>query len=233
VVAGGGGAFLHPAPMFEGRLRAEVRFPTARQSRALLGSVPWKVAAGRSGLLPHLVLAAIYGPALAFGARFFEKLGVILAAPVAVTVVAGTVYALIGGLRVYPRRVLPLAYAAGLATAIVPILASLLIGRIATLCAVPLPLWVVAALTLLSASVAGAWIFGAYLALLTRLGLENTQAFTALDHPGFKHFVRLRVRADGKGVDGFCIGLVDPLHPDERPRLVDRFCWRPGAEPSP
>jgi hypothetical protein len=233
VVAGGGGAFLHPAPMFEGRLRAEVRFPTARQSKALLGAVPWKIAAGRSGLLPHLVLAAIYGPALAFGARFFEKLGVILAAPIAVTLISGTVYALIGGLRIHPRRVVPLAYAAGFATALVPIAASLLLGRMATLCAMAVPVWLIATLTLITASVAGAWVFGAYLALLTRLGLENTQAFTALDHPGFKHFVRLRVRADGQGVDGFCIGLVDPLHPDERPRLVDRFSWRPGQEPKP
>jgi hypothetical protein len=230
VVAGGGGAFLHPAPMFEGRLRADVRFPTAQQSRALLTAVPWKVAAGRSGLLPHLALAAIYGPALAFGSRFFEKLGVILAAPVAVTLIAGTVYALIGGLRVYPRRVLPLAYGAGLLTALVPILTSLLIGRVAALCSLSVPVWLVATLTLISASVLGAWVFGAYLALLTRLGLENTQAFTALDHPGFKHFVRLRVRADGRGVDGFCIGLVDPLHPNERPRLVDRFCWHPDTE---
>jgi hypothetical protein len=231
VVAGGGGAFLHPAPMFEGRLRADVRFPTARQSRALLGAVPWKVAAGRSGLLPHLVLAAIYGPALAFGTRFFDKLGVILAAPIAVTLVAGTAYALIGGIRVYPRRVVPLAYGAGVATALVPILASLAIGRVANACAIAVPVWVIAALTLLVASVAGAWVFGAYLALLTRLGLENTQAFTALDHPGFKHFVRLRVRSDGQGVDGFCIGLVDPLRPGERPRLVDRFSWRPAIEP--
>jgi hypothetical protein len=233
VVAGGGGAFLHPAPMFEGRLRADVRFPSAKQSRALLSSVPWKVAAGRSGLLPHLILAAIYGPALAFGARFYEKLGVILAAPIAVTLLTGTLYALIGGLRIHPRRVVPLAYAAGLLTAAVPISASLLIGRFANLCSTPLPLWLLSTLTLLMASVAGAWVFGAYLALLTRLGLENTQAFTALDHPGFKHFVRLRVRADGKGIDGYCIGLVDPLHPDERPRLVDHFAWRPGNEPSP
>ena len=94
-------------------------------------------------------------------------------------------------------------------------------------------IWLLASLTLLVAAVAGAWVFGAYLALLTRLGLENTQAFTALDHPGFKHFVRLRVRADGQGIDGYCIGLVDPLHPDERPRLVDRFAWRPSQEVTP
>ena len=53
---------------------------------------------------------------------------------------------------------------------------------------------------------AGTFVFGGYLALLTLLGYENMQAFTALDHPGFKHFVRLRVRADGRGIDGWCVG---------------------------
>ena len=76
---------------------------------------------------------------------------------------------------------------------------------------------------------AGAFVFGAYLALLTLLGYENTQAFTALDHPGFKHFVRLRVRADGRGIDGWCIGATDPLG-DKEPVLVDQFTWRPFAD---
>jgi hypothetical protein len=62
---------------------------------------------------------------------------------------------------------------------------------------------------------------------LTRLGLEHTQAFTALDHPGFKHFLRLRVRADGRGIDLWCVGLVDPLGPDAEPTLVDGASWRP------
>ena len=68
--------------------------------------------------------------------------------------------------------------------------------------------------------------FGTYLALLTQVGLESTQAFTALDHPGFKHFVRLRVRRDGSAVDGYCIGLVDPLSPHPTPVLVDQFTFR-------
>ena len=53
------------------------------------------------------------------------------------------------------------------------------------------------------------------------------QAFTALDHPGFKHFVRLRVRADGSGIDGWCIGAADPLGAGQKPVLVDHFAWRP------
>ena len=75
---------------------------------------------------------------------------------------------------------------------------------------------------------AGAFIFGGYLALLTLLGYENLQAFTVLDHPGFKHFVRLRVRADGRGIDGWCIGAADPLGAGSEPVLVDYFTWRPS-----
>jgi hypothetical protein len=80
-------------------------------------------------------------------------------------------------------------------------------------------------LALLLCAFGGSWIFGAYLALLTRLGLEHTQAFTALGHPGFKHFLRLRVRKGGQHVDGWCIGLSDPLDPDQKPELVDQFSW--------
>ena len=50
-----------------------------------------------------------------------------------------------------------------------------------------------------------------------------------LDHPGFKHFVRLRVRADGSGIDGWCIGATDPLRAGQKPELVDLFTWRPRS----
>ena len=73
-------------------------------------------------------------------------------------------------------------------------------------------------------------LFGGYLALLTLLGYENMQAFTVLDHPGFKHFVRLRVRADGLGIDGWCIGAADPLGAGSEPVLVDHFTWRPFSD---
>jgi hypothetical protein len=86
--------------------------------------------------------------------------------------------------------------------------------------------WIASALQLALAVPVGAYLFGVYLALLTAFGFENTQAFTALDHPGFKHFVRFRVRADGTAVDGFCIGLVDPVKRGEEPVLVDRFTWK-------
>ena len=69
----------------------------------------------------------------------------------------------------------------------------------------------------------GAFVMGLFLALVCVLGLEHQQAFTVLSHPGYKHFVRLCIRTDGR-VDGWVIGKDDPLGKDE-PRLIDRFSW--------
>lgn len=226
VIAGGGGAFLHPAPMFEGRLRADVRWPTAQQCRVLLLGVPWKVALGRSGFLPHLALGAVFGPAMALSIPLGERGAAAFGAPVCIALIVTVIYTLIGGVRRQPRRVATLAAVAGVLTATIPIVASIGLTQVITRLSLHAPDWLVAGIVLLCAVFVGAWIFGAYLALLTHFGLEHTQAFTALDHPGFKHFVRLRVRADGRGVDGWCLGLRDPLHPDERVVVVDRFHWQ-------
>jgi len=114
-----------------------------------------------------------------------------------------------------------LSFGAGLATATIPIFASMVFVRLALSAHVTLPIWLIAALTFGVAVFYGAFVFGAFLALLTLLGLEETQAFTALDHPGFKHFVRLRVRRDGSAVDYWCLGLTDPLSSDAVPELID------------
>ena len=88
-------------------------------------------------------------------------------------------------------------------------------------------LFVVDSATLLLTVFSASYVFGSSVAHLTRRGIEHTQAFTALDHPGYKHFLRLRVRADGRGVDGYCVGLTDPLAPGAKPELIDVFSWRP------
>ncbi len=225
VTAGGGGAFLHSARIASGGMTPEAQWPGAAQCLSLLRQVPFKVARGRSGILPHLVLLALFAPAVSFGARFYERLGVILSAPVAVTLVLGTTYALIGGAR-RRKRVVPLAFLTAFFTALLPIAISFVLGRGLQRAGIRLETDVIVALTLATAVLTGVFVFGAYLALLTRLGFEHTQAFTALDHPGFKHFVRLRLRADGRGVDGYCVGLRDPLDPAERPVLVDQFSFR-------
>jgi len=222
VTAGGGGAFLHPAPLHrEARLGADCEWPNAAQSRVLLWQVPWKVMRGSSGFLPHLVLAALFLPAMNFGVHEFDRLGYILPLPILITLLTTLIYALIGGVRRGRWLVLPLSFGAGLATSTIPIFASLVFVWLAASVHVTMPLWCLATLTFAVAVFYGAFVFGAFLALLTFLGLEETQAFTALDHPGFKHFLRLRVRKDGTAVDFWCLGLTDPLSPDAKPELID------------
>jgi hypothetical protein len=232
VVAGGGGAFLHPAPMVAGRRKPRIRWPSVAQSRALLWLVPIKIALGRSGYIPHAVLATLFAPAMLVGMRVYERAGVLVTAPVAITLALGLILALLGGLRRRPVAVVGLAGSISAAVALVPIVASLGIVRLLSLWEDHPPLWAVAGLTYLAAILVGTWLVGLYLALLTRLGLEETQAFTTLDHPGFKHFLRLRVRKDGEHVDGWCIGLTDPLREGEQPVLVDHFTWSPHAPTS-
>jgi hypothetical protein len=227
VIAGGGGAFLHPARVAPGGLPALAQWPDAPQSRRLLSGVPLKIALGRSGILPHLVLLGLFAPAVSFGLRFYERLGFILSAPVLVTLVLGSIYALIGGVR-RRKSVLPLAFGYATVTALLPVGISFATGRLIERLGYEVAVAGIVAVTLLASVYLGVYLFGSYLALLTRLGYENTQAFTALDHPGFKHFLRLRIRADGSGIDGWCIGLVDPLAAGEKPVLVDTFSFRPG-----
>jgi hypothetical protein len=227
VTAGGGGAFLHPAPLVAGRHLSERRWPSAAESRALLGGVPWKIARGRSGFLPHLVFAALFSPAMSLGVRLYERTGMIVAAPIAVTLVITTAYAFLAGVRRRLRKVLPHALVFGSLTASLPLLASLGIRHLLLQLHFVPSLFIVASGTLLVTVFAASYLFGIYLAWLTRRGIEHTQAFTALDHPGYKHFLRLRVRADGRGVDGYCIGLTDPLAEGQAPELVDVFQWRP------
>ena len=232
VIAGGGGAFLHPASAPGGSVKPEVQWPNAAQSRTLLRQVPFKVAMGRSGVIPHLALAALIAPAFVLGLYARAQFGFGFLGPLAAVLCIAVVYILIGGARRQYARAAPLAILAALATAIIPILtvrATVLLLRQTD---VELPGWARVTLLLTLAVLAGAWVFGAYLALLTRLGIEQTQAFTALDHPGYKHFLRLRVRADGKGIDAWCVGLTDPVAKDEPPVLVDEFRWRPEAQGS-
>ncbi len=231
VTAGGGGAFLHPAPLGRReRPGVAAEWPTAAQSRALLWLVPWKVTRGKSGFLPHIALAALFLPAMDIGVNQFDRLGFIVSAPILITVLTTIIYALIGNVRRAGLTVLALAFGAGLATATIPVFASYVLTRLALSVHVALSVWVIAGLTFAVAVFYGAFVFGTFLALLTVLGLEETQAFTALDHPGFKHFLRLRVRRDGSAVDLWCLGLTDPLRPDAKPELIDSASFRLNSE---
>ncbi|MGZ3453921.1 MAG: hypothetical protein ACXVEF_30225 [Polyangiales bacterium] len=232
VVAGGGGAFLHPARLAEGELpRPEVEWPGVIATRSLLRSVPLHVALGRAGFIPHLVFTLMFAPAIGIGVRYYGFRGVGTGSVLA-GVVAAIVFALIADIRHMPRK------------------KAVTVGFIASLCGAVLGFFPAAVstamtialrvlglrtgakfdgvLTLLLATFTGAFLFGLYLATLTGTGLESSQAFTCLGHPGFKHFLRMRVRRDGSGIDVWCLGLLDPLAPDAKPLLVDRFTWKPG-----
>lgn len=73
--------------------------------------------------------------------------------------------------------------------------------------------------------------FGGLLEVIALLGLNHAQPYAALGEPGYKHFVRLRVReAHGKTtVDAFAIGQVDVIG-GSPVVLVDSFRWEPRAE---
>jgi hypothetical protein len=147
--------------------------------------------------------------------------------------VLGVVFALLGG-AARRKSVLPLALTAAAIAAAIPIGASWLVRGVLPYIDHRAFAIAVSLVTLVVAVFAGTLVFGAFLTLLTLFGYEHMQALTALDHPGFKHFVRLRVRADGSGVDGWCVGATDPLRPGAPPELVDHFAWRPFAgRPSP
>jgi hypothetical protein len=226
VIAGGGGAFLHPARIAAGGVAPDVAWPSRAQSRWLLRQIPWKLALGQSGFLPHWGLAMLFLLALFLSTRVYEYTGLVISGSLLATLLLGLIYALIGGVL---RRtaVLPLALGAALVTALIPVGSSLLVDGALARFAPSSSVTLVKLVLLVLMVFPGSFVFGAYLALLTLLGYENMQAFAVLDHPGFKHFVRLRVRADGSGVDGWCIGLADPLGPGTKPVLVDHFEWRP------
>ena len=158
--------------------------------------------------------------------RATGRFDVHVVASIITTIVLAGAFALIGG-AIQRKAVFPIALAAAAVVAAIPIGGAVLVRfAYAHLGGTPSSL-AIAWLTLLIAAFVGTFVFGAFLSLLTLLGFEHLQALTALDHPGFKHFVRLRVRADGSGVDGWCIGATDPLRAGQKPELVDHFTWRP------
>jgi hypothetical protein len=226
VTAGGGGAFLHPARIAKGGLAPTVAWPDATQSRALLRQVPWKLAIGRSGFLPHYGLLGVFSLAYILSHQVYAHTGLVFSTSVLTVLFIGGIYALIGGATRKPS-VLPIALVVALFTVMLPIGGTLLLRAVLDRFGWSASTIILGLTTLATDVFAGTLVFGAYLALLTLLGYENMQAFTALDHPGFKHFVRLRVRADGRGIDGWCIGAADPLSNVSEPVLVDHFSWKP------
>jgi hypothetical protein len=232
VTCGGGGAFLHGARLSRrGRAAPAREWPGQRATRALLWRVPLQVMLGRAGFIPHVVLLALFAPLLTVGTwALSAPAGTRVATAVAAVVLAvGAAFA--SGHQVNLKRfTIPLAVAVGLWIAWAPTAAFELARRATALAGVHWSNWSEAALVLVLAIAVSTFALGALLATLSALGLENTLAITTLAHPGFKHFVRMRVRRDGSRLDAWVIGLLDPLAPDAKPVLVDQWSWEPWAD---
>jgi len=179
-----------------------------------------------------LMLAALFGPALGVGLRAgAERMD---AVSVGAAALAAVVCAALAGLhKATYRAVVLLATAAGVLMALVPMATHAGFDKaLAWLELSPSPK--TAALLVYGLSIfGGAFVFGCYLAALALFGLNHDQAFAALGHPGYKHIVRMRARADGSAVDAWIIGLVDPLG-GRAPVLVDHvtFTALPSMRPS-
>jgi hypothetical protein len=146
---------------------------------------------------------------------------------------AAVVCAFLAGLR---RRtflgVVLLATAAGVLMALVPMATHAAFNTVRGLLGFR-PSHEIRALIVYALSIfGGAWVFGLYLAALARFGLNHDQAFAALGHPGYKHFLRLRVRQDGSRIDAWTIGMTDPLG-DPTPELIDHATFWPSAPAPP
>lgn len=229
VVAGGGGAFLHGARVDgRGAYAREAEFPGARSSARYLATLPLFVATGRAGLVFTAVVAVANFVALKTFFQSSADAALLVSFTIVLLFALGT--ALLVGWREHRMaRVVPFAIATGLLEGALPIALGLAADRVAA--------------SALGASLGGrfgsfvlAWgvatfasglAFGGMLALIARLGLNHAQPFAALGIPTYKHFVRFRVRAKEEAtvVEGFVIGVVDPLAEGERARpvLVDRF----------
>lgn len=231
VTAGGGGAFLHPAASTHSDSNpADVEFPNAQQSEAMLWQVPFRVAMGRAGFIPHVVMLLLFAPILGVGGFFGGHSGLWIA-NVVCGVVGAIVFAFLGGIRKGPKRAIGLmAILSGALMSFVPAISTFALSHLLVFLGQTLSSSVAGIASLLISVLFGGYVFGAYFAVLSWFGLEQTQAFTMLAHPGFKHFVRMRVAEDGSKVECWALGLVDPLDSESDPVLIDHFTWEPSSD---
>jgi hypothetical protein len=229
VVAGGGGAFLHGARIAgDGAYPVEAEFPGPRASARMLLELPIFCALGRAGWLLPAVFAV--GDAVALEAHFRggAQSSATVALAISLIVAFGTAL-LVGWRRHRAARVVPFATVLGLAIGAVPVaigivtdaLAMRVIGKWGS------PVAFVGAVA--RATMASSFLFGVMLMLIARLGLSHAQAYAAMGSPGYKHFVRLRVRAGTQGmshVDAWVVGIVDPIA-RPTPVLIDSFRFDP------
>ena len=216
VIAGGGGSFLHgtrisPSPSGP----AACAWPSAATSRRLVAQVPLKLMAGSAGFIVHVCFAFV----ATFELTATERgTGALVAAACLVSVgLAALLYLNVGHNKAHPIAVAAVAVPFGAGLGLVPMALRLALPRIVPALGWDMGVAVVCAFV-------GALGIGLFLMLIAVLGLEHEQAFSVLSHPGFKHFVRLCIHADGR-IEAWTIGKDDPLGSGE-PALIDRFDWK-------
>jgi len=230
VIAGGGGAFLHPACVARVGVKnlPDAEFPGPKTTLALALQVPWQIVHGRSGFLIHGVLALFYGP-LFFVQWATGGAGTIAAA---ITAVVATLACIgLGGWRHKFLRIALLSTLTGLVMGFLPTQAHVIAALLVRAMKISASNVELAGFAYAIAVYGGTLALGTYLMLLTVLGLEQHQALGALAHPGYKHFVRLRVKRDGSAIDAWVLGRVDPLHAKDPVVLVDKFSWKNPSRP--
>jgi len=216
VIAGGGGAFTHGTRVHhypQGREPA-CAFPDQPTSRRLAASVPLQTMLGTAGILPHLGCAALAAlEIVAFRAGAGWGWGITLLAGAFVTF---AMFQAVAKRRERPWASLAVALAHGPALALAPVgiawLLTHLAGAVAT-----------GVIDVAVMALSGPLILGHFLLTLVLSGLEHHQAFAVLGHPGFKHFVRMRVGRNGR-IDAWVIGKDDTLG-DGPPEMIDAFNW--------
>jgi hypothetical protein len=220
VIAGGGGAFLHGTVIPRVEQPAARAYPDAPTSRKLVLQMPLHLMFGRAGYLVHVALAVLASIELGAGAfSLFRLSSLLLTVGLAVGLTG------IAGLKKgHSGQVLAIAIPFAIALGLMPW------GLLRVLHALPVIETRLERDTfvLLVYPFLGALVFGMFLAVVAILGLESQQAFTVLGHPGFKHFVRLRVSPDGR-LDAWVIGKDDPLA-SAGPWLIDRWSWGAARE---
>jgi hypothetical protein len=227
VVAGGGGAFLHGARVAGGAAYTiDAEFPGPKASWTLLKRLWWITATGGAGWLVVFAFAIVQ----ALGLWQYLAHGLAGGVPFAIgeSLAVAVATALLVGWR--DRRaylVLPFALALGAFIGAIPLAIGIVVEHVGTdlFGAGALSRVLTLSLAWLAATTSSNMAFGAMLTLIARLGLNHAQPFAAMGAPCHRHFVRMRVRADGC-VDGFVIGVVDPVGAP-KPVLVDTFRWWP------
>jgi hypothetical protein len=217
VIAGGGGAFLHGTRIVEDPKPAASAYPDASTTRRLALQVPLKLMLGRAGYLVHMAAALL--ASIELGVGWHDRLRFLWAAGLATAVIVWLLYTIAGHNRAHPGRVLAVAVPFGAALGLLPLGLSYVLRDVATI----VPLFERDTVVMIVYAFVAALLFGVFLTICALGGLEMQQVFTVLGHPGFKHFVRMRISPDGT-IDAWVIGKDDPLA-DEGPWLIDRWTW--------